>query len=114
VYDAHIGRLGDGPAVRSPQETSARLTVAHLCNRFLTAKLRHLEAGEIASRTYREYRGTTDDSFRHLARPSWLMIWHPMISRHYVRMSRRCGGRFDSATKCNGFAPSSSTGMNPG
>jgi integrase len=36
------------------------LTVADLCNRFLTAKLRQREAGEITARTFDEYRSTTD------------------------------------------------------
>jgi integrase len=34
-----------------------------LCNRFLTAKKRQLEAGEITARTFTEYRNTTDRLF---------------------------------------------------
>jgi integrase len=36
------------------------LTVAELCNRFLTAKLRQREAGELGARTFDEYKRTTD------------------------------------------------------
>jgi hypothetical protein len=36
------------------------LTVADLCNRFLTAKLRQKEAGEIGPRMLDEYKATTD------------------------------------------------------
>ena len=40
--------------------TSDGLTIADLCNRFLTAKQRSLEASEITAKTFTDYRATTD------------------------------------------------------
>ncbi len=40
--------------------TGDGLTVADLCNRFLTAKLRQQTANELTARTFSEYRQTTD------------------------------------------------------
>ena len=50
--DLHVGR--------TPRVKGDTLTIADLCNRFLTAKQRALEASEITARTFAEYRGTTD------------------------------------------------------
>jgi integrase len=50
--DLHVGR--------TPRVTGDELTIADLCNRFLTAKQRALEASEITARTFAEYRATTD------------------------------------------------------
>jgi integrase len=47
-------------AGRTPRVQSDGLTVADLCNRFLTAKLRQKEAGEIGPRMFDEYKATTD------------------------------------------------------
>src|SRR5262249_46429324 len=47
-------------AGRTPRVKGDGLTVADLCNRFLTAKLRQQEAGELAARSFAEYRATTD------------------------------------------------------
>jgi integrase len=47
-------------AGRTPRVNWDALTVAELCNRFLTAKLRKLEAGEIGAEMFREYRLITD------------------------------------------------------
>ncbi len=47
-------------AGRTPRVQSDGLTVADLCNRFLTAKLRKREAGELGLRMFGEYRDTTD------------------------------------------------------
>ena len=47
-------------AGRVPQEKSEGLTVGDLRGRFLTAKSRALDAGEIGVRTYREYKATTN------------------------------------------------------
>src|SRR5262245_42408110 len=47
-------------AGRTPRVQGDGLTVADLCNRFLTAKLRQHEAGEISPRMFVEYKGTTD------------------------------------------------------
>jgi integrase len=47
-------------AGRTPRVQSDGLTVADLCNRFLTAKLRKREAGELGSQMFVEYRATTD------------------------------------------------------
>ena len=47
-------------AGRSPQVKGGGLTVMDLCNRFLTAKSRKLEAGELTVGAVREYKLTTD------------------------------------------------------
>jgi integrase len=47
-------------AGRTPRVKGDELNVADLCNRFRTAKLRALEAGEIGQRMYDEYTATTD------------------------------------------------------
>jgi integrase len=47
-------------AGRTPRVDSDSLTVAELCNRFLTAKLRKLESGELGPRMFQDYRDTTD------------------------------------------------------
>ena len=47
-------------AGRTPRPDTTTLTVADLCNHFLTAEKHKQEAGEIGARTVAEYRGTTD------------------------------------------------------
>jgi integrase len=47
-------------AGRTPRAQTDGLTVADLCNRFLTAKLRKRESGELGLRMFGEYRETTD------------------------------------------------------
>jgi integrase len=47
-------------AGRTPRVKSDGLTVADLCNRFLTAKLRKQAAGEIGPRMFQEYKEVTD------------------------------------------------------
>jgi integrase len=47
-------------AGRKPRETTNGLTVADLCNRFLTAKTHALDAGEIGARTFADYKAFTD------------------------------------------------------
>lgn len=51
--DLHAGRK---PRLGKSED----LTIKDLCNRFLTAKHRKLEASELSIRTYMEYRQTTD------------------------------------------------------
>ncbi len=58
VYDQ---RKDDLYAGRTPRILGdQRLTVMDLCNRFLTAKLRKVEAGEMSKRMFAEYKETTD------------------------------------------------------
>jgi integrase len=57
LYKAQADDLHAG---RTPRAKSDGLTVADLCNRFLTAKLRQREAGEISARMFDEYKSTTD------------------------------------------------------
>ncbi len=57
LYKADADDLHAG---RTPRVTAGDLTVADLCNRFLTAKTRKLEAGEIGPRMFGEYKATTD------------------------------------------------------
>lgn len=47
-------------AGRTPRTTKGALTVGDLCNRFLTAKLRKVEAGELTPRLFAEYKEVTD------------------------------------------------------
>jgi integrase len=51
--DLHAGRT---PRVKNPDG----LTVATLCNRFLTAKLRKKESGELTDQTFADYKIITD------------------------------------------------------
>ncbi len=47
-------------AGRTPRPSGEGLTLASLCNHFLTFKLRLLESGELAQRTLDRYKATTD------------------------------------------------------
>jgi integrase len=47
-------------AGRTPRVRSGGLTVADLCNAFLTAKLRKVSSGELGSRMFEDYRQITD------------------------------------------------------
>jgi len=47
-------------AGRKPNLPGEKMTVKDLCNRFLTAKTAKLKSGEMAVRTFAEYRQTTD------------------------------------------------------
>src|SRR5262245_38875884 len=47
-------------AGRTPRAKSDGLTIADLCNRFLTAKLRKVESGELGTRMFEDYRQITD------------------------------------------------------
>lgn len=53
-------RADDLHAGRTPRVKSDGLTVADLCNRFLTAKTRAKEADELSDRMFNEYRRSTD------------------------------------------------------
>jgi integrase len=57
LYKAQADDLHAG---RTPRVQSDCLTVADLCNRFLTAKLRKRETGELGLRMFAEYREITD------------------------------------------------------
>jgi integrase len=57
LYKAQADDLHAG---RTPRVEAGGLTVADLCNRFLTAKLRKVESGELGSRMFQEYREITD------------------------------------------------------
>lgn len=57
LYKAQADDLQAG---RKPREKGEGLTVGDLRGRFLTAKSRALDAGEITARTYFEYRATAD------------------------------------------------------
>jgi integrase len=60
VDNLQAGRGGDSTVVQTEEEAKDKLTVKDLCNAFLTAKLRQLESGELASRTFKDYRDMTD------------------------------------------------------
>lgn len=57
LYKAQADDLHAG---RTPRAPTGGLTVADLCNRFLTAKVRAMEAGELGPRTFAEYKQVTD------------------------------------------------------
>jgi integrase len=60
ALEAYKAVADDLHAGRTPRLKADGLTVADLCNRFLNAKLRKLEAGEIGARSYGENREATD------------------------------------------------------
>ena len=62
LFQAQVDDLQAG---RDPTTTGdGVLTVMDLCNRFLTAKTRRLNSGELTARTFAEYRQTTDRLLR--------------------------------------------------
>lgn len=60
ALEAYKAQADDLHAGRTPRVKCDELTVAGLCNRFLTAKLHKRECGEITQRTFGEYKRTTD------------------------------------------------------
>jgi integrase len=60
ALEAYKAQADDLHAGRTPRVKTDGLTVADLCNRFLTAKLRKQTAGEIGSRMFQEYKEITD------------------------------------------------------
>jgi integrase len=59
--DAYAGRIREFVVQPDrPAQQNDSLTLAELCNRFLTAKLRQMEAGEIGRRMFDEYKSITD------------------------------------------------------
>jgi integrase len=60
ALEAYKVQADDLHAGRTPRTKTDGLTVAELGNRFLTAKLRQREAGEIGTRMFDEYKGATD------------------------------------------------------
>jgi integrase len=60
ALEAYRAVADDLHAGRTPRTKTDGLTVAELCNRFLTAKLRKLESSELGPRMFAEYRETTD------------------------------------------------------
>ncbi len=60
ALEAYKAVADDLHAGRTPRVKADGLTVAELCNRFLTAKVRQQAAGELAARSFMEYRQTTD------------------------------------------------------
>ena len=60
AFELYKAQADDLHAGRTPRVKSDCLTVADLCNRFLTAKLRKMEAGELSPRSFAEYRQATD------------------------------------------------------
>jgi integrase len=60
ALEAYKAVADDLHAGRTPRVNRDGLTVADLCNRFLTAKLRKLEAGEMGAQAFEDYKLTTD------------------------------------------------------
>ncbi len=69
-------QVDDYQAGRTPRvnKTGDGLTVATLCNHFLTAKKRAVEAGEISAGMFAEYKATTDRWWPRSATSGWLTI----------------------------------------
>jgi integrase len=91
-------------AGRTPRVTSDGLTIAHLCNRFLTAKTGLRDAGEIAPRTFADYFATCErlvnafgktrlvtdlaaDDFERL-RAGWAKDWGPVSIGNEIQRVR--------------------------
>jgi integrase len=60
ALETYKAQVDDLQAGRKPRGKAEGLTVGDLRGRFLTAKSRALDAGEITGRTYAEYRATAD------------------------------------------------------
>jgi integrase len=60
ALEVYKSQAEDLHAGRTPRIKSDGLTVADLCNHFLTAKVRQQKASELSPRTLMEYRQTTD------------------------------------------------------
>jgi integrase len=60
ALELYKSQIDDLQAGRTPRVKGDWLTVADLCNRFLTAKLRKVESGEIGQRMFEDYRQVTD------------------------------------------------------
>src|SRR5262249_4592658 len=60
ALELYKDQADDLHAGRTPRVKSDQLTLAQICNQFLTAKLRKLETGEISRRMFQEYKDTTD------------------------------------------------------
>ena len=60
ALEAYKAVTDDLHAGRTPRVKADGLTVADLCNRFLTAKLRKQAAGEIGPRMFQDYKDITD------------------------------------------------------
>ena len=61
IFKAQIDGIHAGRGqVDTTKPDPSQLTVAAMCNKFLTSKLRLLESAEIVKRTFEDYRGTCD------------------------------------------------------
>lgn len=60
ALEAYKSQADDLHAGRTPRVKGDDLNVADLCNQFLTAKMRQLQAGELSPRSFSEYRQATD------------------------------------------------------
>ncbi|MBI1913478.1 MAG: hypothetical protein HYS12_01800 [Planctomycetes bacterium] len=60
ALEEYKAQADDLHAGRTPRVKSDGLTVADLCNRFLTAKVRKVDSGELGARMFQEYREITD------------------------------------------------------
>ena len=60
ALDLYQSQAADLHAGRTPRVHTDGLTIADLCNRFLTGRLRKMEAGEMGPRMFVEYKEITD------------------------------------------------------
>src|SRR4051794_6690674 len=110
LYKAQADDLHAG---RKPRGKSDGLTVAALCNHFLTAKLRQREAGELSVRSLGEYKQTTDMLVSASVRRGLWTTSRPTTSRRSEPRWPSAGGPFGSERRYRRSAQSSSTGTRP-
>jgi hypothetical protein len=60
ALDSYKAQIDDLQAGRTPRVAGDGMLVKDLCNRFLTAKQRKVESGELGTRMFEEYKLTTD------------------------------------------------------
>lgn len=60
LYKAQADDLHAGRSPESQSQDNTALMVKDLCNHFLTAKKRRLDAGRMTARSFAEYKATTD------------------------------------------------------
>lgn len=91
VDDAHDGGIVES-VVRPEKQGDGEPTLADIANKFLTAKMRKMQAGELSPRSFAEYRQATDlliETFGKTRRPSRLKPEHFESLR--AEMSKRWG-----------------------
>ena len=100
-------------AGRKPRESSAGATVKDAANTFLNHKQARLDAGELSPRTFAEYSETCDLIVSEFGKRRLLDDIDAADFAALRTRWRSGGGRFASATRSSGSAPSSNTPSTP-